>query len=705
MDELDPETQTLPPPNTYTVSHIRDHRPSILTPPTAPPTASASASVDPSAFDYLTVWLGYESEDTWEPRSSFWDEWKVSEYWKGRRHKAAQRDGWGKQRAEEEEAEEKQRVVGRWREYWADEPKQRPKKNGRRGTGVGGAKRKKRQAVDAEQPPAVDTLAGHRQEGGTEADGGVAQEDEEEVVEDQPAAKRQRTISSRTPTRRTNRRFTRQTENASQAEETDEVEEVAIIEPAQQTPQTAPSTLGDDTAFSSTKPRSPPLPIITARPSSPPVRSRPPSPPPTQAAFSTAPEDSDSAVPPPPRLHSPPPAVAPPSPVPRRSALSSTLAVVLPAAHSTLAAPRVAASFVASDDDTIPTTSQPDDDDLALTPVAVTVSSSISFERQTTGESDVEEVEGDGKGRRRVRFNEQLETVQLTAWEEVDETEEMDMVNGMQPRLLQRSEEVEAEASPGVQSQPARQPLLSRKARDYLDRTYGKSVTQRAGEANVHKQRHARQKEKLGGRDELLHNNINHRKHFSVPLDEHMDAAVAITPGEQKEPAISTEAVVEEPSVQTEGKPAEEQSGSDHEPVSAAAVVMAVQQADEVEQPIAQLAEPSLTLPTPAQQLVALPPSPTASNYDEVEDDASEQAEEEENQFTVEAIVDKAAETRSHRVSHSVGGLRPSGRHVGAGGQPQLRHTAGRLRGEKGQAWSRESERRQGERRERAECG
>ena len=428
LDDSEREVQTTPPPNTFTVSHITKHRPSLLTPPPLITTATAATSVDPAAFDYLTVWVGYMGQDTWEPRSSFWDEWKVSVYWEERRQTVAERNGWGTKRAEEEEREEKERVVKKWREYWADELRRQKGGGGQRGTGGGGGQKRKKRG----QPPVERKEPDNNENDSGLTEGGVLQEVEDGEAErakvEQPAAKRRRTRSSAPSVRVNGGRFAKETSEASKAEEAIQVQE-ELAKDEQQTQETAqsatltpPHTTVDTTAASTSTPQ----PVTSSRPPSPPPTPPPPSSPPRpQPILATTATDTASVVVPPPRLRSPPPAVSPPSPPPRRLTHSPVLAVTVPTSlltsTSSLAPPHTASSAVASDDDTIPASSQLDDDDLALTPIAMTVSSSISFDRQATSESDVDEADSALNGRRTVRFSEQAVRIPLKSWEEKEE--------------------------------------------------------------------------------------------------------------------------------------------------------------------------------------------------------------------------------------------------------------------------------------------
>ena len=646
----DPETQALPPPNTYTVSHLIDHRPSFLTPPSLHPSTTNNATSDPAAFDYLTVWVGYEGEDTWEPRSSFWDEWKVSEYWSERRQNVADRNGWGKKQAEDEERKEKERVVRKWREYWADELK-RQKRNGRRGAAGSGQKRKKREPA-ASNEPADDRVQESKEQASMETDGGQPQEEGVEVEAEQPTAKRQRTRTGKKPTRSSGGRYTRQTKATAPASEENDMEEVLDEERQQQVAQAASSTPHHTPDHFPNAAISPPQPSTNTRPLSP--SARPPSPPPPpQTTLSTTRSDS-TRVTPPPRLHSPPPAVPPPSPPPRRLSQSPTLAVTVPT--PALAVPRASSSVVASDDDTIPASSQQDDDDLALTPIAMTVSSSISFDRQTS-ESDVDEVENDMSGRRRVRFNEHPVRIQLKVWEEEEEKEVTEAVERVKQRMQKEKEETAADSSTEPLVQPARRPLLSRKERDFIDRAVGKSVSPRPDDgrrASVRKVSEKNLKEVVEGLSKSQHNHDND-KHADGQQDAHVKTAVVAAPTEQTLQSapteVATKAVRVDENQQTDAGPAHSlESGVSVTPV------IPPRQADnhgkdEDDQPIAQLIKKPHSLPTPEQQLAALSPSraakpkpvsDSAAHYDVDEDDVSEEEEVgDENQFTVQAIIDK----------------------------------------------------------------
>ena len=717
LDDTDPESRTIPPPNTFTVSHILNHRPSQLTPPPLSPHTPASAASEPAAFDYLTVWVGFEGEDTWEPRSSFWDEWKVSEYWKERRQQVAARNGWGTKRAVEEEREEKERVVQEWRECWADELK-RQKKSGRRGAAGSSQKRKKREPVESWEPAAkqADELKeGPGMQTG-EADEKEAGKEEVKAELDQPAAKRRRTRSSGPPASGTVGDVVKMTRQAFKAHEANRVQKETEKERTQQPTHVAPVSTDDSQKEAAPTSPQPPL---TIRSPSPTTSLPPPSPPRPHTSLSTDRADRDSVTPSP-RLHPPPPAAPPPSPPPRRLSSSSLLAVTLPALHPVLAEPRLSGSVVASDDDTIPTSSQPDDEDLALTPVAMTVSSSISFDRQTS-ESDADEADNDLSGRRRVRFNEHPVRIQLKVWEEDDEKDATEAADSVVQPVHEEKEEpddTDADSSREEQPvQPAQRPLLPRKARDYLDRTFGKSVPQRPDrdERSVeHKQREKKQIDMLGERvdqqrdddDETDEQPRNDEQRAATEQDARMEIVAEDTSEKQAEPPIQSEAMAEAPSATEESVSMDEQAQSIEIVVStpeviatsdaapqqteqqtrseAVAMTQTVDEASEtvveqalsvdaamsiastaavsaaspvennevkddqsVAQPIKEQQQPSLSLPSPEQQLAALSPPETAatdetpsvaSHLDETEDDAPEK-EEDDDQFVVEQIL------------------------------------------------------------------
>ena len=658
-DDTDPEQQTTPPANTYTVSHIIDHRPSLLTPPTASQ-LSHSHHCPSAAFDYLTVWVGYEGEDTWEPRSSFWDEWKVSEYWKERREKVAERNGWGKQRAEDEERHEKERVSSKWREYWADELN-RQRRNGRRGAGGdrGGQKRSKRQQVEANQSDRAGRDRS-KEAGRMEMDDEEAQEAEAdaEVQVDEPAAKRQRSRSSsgNSPARRNSGRLTQKKAGrlieASMREEQDveRDEEPHVSQPA---PAASVTTDGNTDRTTPVPSPPPPQPPGTTGPPTPSLHLPPSSPPrqqPATASNVVTHTDNGNLLHPR-RLRSPPPTASPPSPPPRRMAHSPPLAVTVPSSHATLAAPRQTASVVASDDDTIPASSQQDDDDLALTPVATTVSSSISFDRLTSESDGEAEAQGEsGNGRRRVRFNEHPVRIQLKVWEEDDEKEGKEAVDEVEQLVQEQSEADGSDLSQdeSIISQPARRHLLPRKAREFLDRISGKTVSQQAdederGSEHKHKEKLEEPTKQRPGNDGLQQTAVQQQS-------EQKETSATTTSDEQTSGLPQAEAESEISSRRDQSQTTDQQAISVGSAVSSAsASAIPAQQAhdaeDEDDQSIAQLVKKPSTLPSPEQQLASLamsdPPTteplPHTTSLDDTEDDEPS----EEGQFTVEAILDK----------------------------------------------------------------